>query len=386
MKFLFAPDSFKGSLTAVQITQMLDIAAKQHFPGCETVAIPVADGGEGTVDALVTAGNGEYQTATVTGPMGDPVRAHYGLLDHGRTAVIEMAQASGLPLVQGDLSPLKASSRGTGELIALALEQGVQHILMGIGGSATNDGGMGMLCALGARFLDEKGAILYGRGEDMAKVAQVDLSQLHPALQCVSIQVICDVTNPLLGLNGATAIYGPQKGVTAPLQPILENAMAHYAAKVEQTLGRNISAFPGAGAAGGMGAALGGVLNAAICSGIDAILDAVNFDERLTGCDLVITGEGRLDGQSVRFGKAPAGVAKRCARKGIPVLAIVGGMGPGAEAYYQLGLTSILTTINSAMPIQYAIKNAAALYQDAAERAFRLLRMGWQIPNNKESK
>lgn len=375
MKFVFAPDSFKGSLTAQEMCAFLAEEAQRAFPGCETVSLPVADGGEGTADALATACGGEMRRARVTGPMGEPAEAHFALLPGG-AAVVEMAQASGLPLVTGKKNPLTASSFGTGELILHALDAGAERLLIGIGGSATNDGGMGMLSALGARFYGAQGETLRGSGAELARAARADFDGLDARLAWTQIEVICDVTNPLLGPDGATVVYGPQKGVTPAMSTALEAGMANYAALLENTLGRDVSRFPGAGAAGGMGAALGGVLGARLKKGIDAVLDAVDFDARIAGCDAVFTGEGRIDRQSVAFGKATAGVARRCRKQDVPVIAIVGGMGPGAEAFYDEGRVSIFTTVNGPMTVETAIKNAAPLYRDAARRAFQTLAIG----------
>lgn len=377
MKFIFAPDSFKGSLSAVEICALLTAAAEKHFPGVDAVSIPVADGGEGTVDALVTACGGTRETVCVTGPMGEAEEAAYGVLDDGQTAVLEMAQASGLAMVAaGDLDPMRATSQGIGEMLRHALDKGFRRVLIGIGGSATNDGGMGFLAALGARFFDGAGARLRGCGAELGRVARADLSALHPALPMATITVLCDVNNPLLGAHGATAIYGPQKGVNEKSFPVLEAGMARYAAVMRDALGRDIAGFPGAGAAGGMGAALAGVLGAKLLPGIAAVLDTVGFDEKLRGASLVITGEGRIDGQSIRFGKVPAGVAERCARQKVPVIAIVGGMSGGAEALYDIAQASIMTTINGAMPVETAMHEARPLFEGAADRMFRMLKIG----------
>lgn len=378
MKIILAPDSFKGSLSAVRVCEIMRDAANRVFPGCETALVPVADGGEGTVDALVLALNGTRQTAEVTGPLGSKVMAEYGVLGDA-CAVIELAQASGLPLMGAEKDPLRATSRGTGELIRMALEAGYVSQVIGIGGSATNDCGMGMLSALGARFLDADGKELSGCGADMERVERVDLSQLHPALAKAEIEVICDVTNPLLGANGATSIYGPQKGVTPKLFPRLEAGMHNIAKALEQACGRSISEIPGAGAAGGVGAALAGVLGAKLRSGIDAVLDRVQFDSMLEDCDLVLTGEGRLDRQSVEFGKAPTGVALRCKQKDIPVIAVVGSTGAGAQAYFDVAESSIITTVSQPMCVEQAMENAAELLLEATERALRMVRIGMKI-------
>lgn len=382
MKFVFAPDSFKGSISALDAARMLDTAARRHFSPLETVLVPVADGGEGTVDALILATGGQYRTARVTGPLGEPVDAAYGMLPDGETAVLEMAQASGLPLVPRERrNPLHTSSYGTGEMMLDAIRAGATKLLIGIGGSATNDGGMGMLSALGWRFLDANGALIHPCGAGLAQVASVDGSCQDPALANVSITVICDVNNPLLGPEGATRVYGPQKGADAAMLEALEAGMARYARKMEEALGRDIAAAPGAGAAGGMGAALAGVLGATLRSGIDAILDAVRFDAILENADLVVTGEGRMDGQSIRFRKVPAGVALRCRQKGVPLVALVGGMAEGAHGLYDLAEASIVTTINAAMPIEEAMANANALFEDAADRLFRMLAIGSRLGN-----
>lgn len=377
MKIIFASDSFKGSLSATRITQLLQEEAETCFPGMEGVCVPVADGGEGTVDALLLALGGQRRRVQVTGPLGENVWATYGVTSHG-VAVMEMAQASGITLLDRK-DPLQATSRGTGEMLAYALQAGAQEILLGIGGSATNDGGMGMLEALGVRFYDADGNILAGCGAALGKVRRVDLAGMLPQVRAAHITVICDVSNPLLGPTGATAVYGSQKGVTPELMPVLEAGMANYAHVLEHTLGCDLAGQPGYGAAGGMGAALGGVLGASLRRGIDAVMDAVNFDGLLEGADLVITGEGCLDRQSIAYGKVIAGIAERADRKGVPVCALVGSMRPGAEAFLEGALShSVMTTVNGVMPLETAMDQAETLYRSAAQRMFRLLRMGMQ--------
>lgn len=382
MKLIFAPDSFKESLTALEICEILEQVTARHFPDAETICIPVADGGEGTVDALLRAMDGRRIRTQVTGPRFEPETAQWGLLSDGVTAVMEMAQASGLsyvPLPQRD--PRRTTSLGTGEMIAEALRQGVRKILIGIGGSATNDGGIGMLQALGAVFTDAAGQPVPPVGGALASVAKADFSGLLPELRHTEITVICDVTNPLLGENGATWIYGPQKGATPEICEELEAGMAHFAQVAAAAAGRDIASFPGAGAAGGLGAALGGVLGAQLRSGIDAVLDAVDFSAKLEGVSLAVTGEGRIDGQSVCFGKVPVGVAKRCAQRGIPTVAIVGGIGEGAEGLFQLCESTIQTTVSGPMSLQAAMSNAPALYEQAADRLFRAIKIGMHLKN-----
>ena len=379
MNILLAPDSFKGSLSSLELTRILADRAAHHFPQATLFSLPVADGGEGTVDALVTACKGRIDHCRVTGPLGQAVDAALGWIDKGKTAVLEMAQASGLPLMGGQLDPMTASSYGTGEMIRYALDQGANRLILGIGGSATNEGGMGMLSALGAAFFDASGTHLRGSAGELGCIERVDLSKLDPRLSSTPITVLCDVNNPLLGENGATAIYGPQKGVTPALFPLIEKGMQHYAEVLEHQLKKEIRFLPGAGAAGGMGAALGSVLGATLSPGVQTILEVAGFDALLDQCDLVITGEGRLDEQSVRFGKLVSGIAQRCSNRNIPVIALVGGMGEGAEAFYDLGLNSIITTVQSIMPLEDALHNAAALAADAADRAFLMIKIGMKI-------
>ncbi len=368
MKILLAPDSFKGSLTSRQAGQILAQAA-QNVLGCETACLPVADGGEGTLEAIVEAAGGTYVDITATAPLGDPVLARYGLIDAGETAVIEMARASGITLVK-TLDPVRATSRGTGELIADARARGAKRFCVAIGGSATNDGGMGMLAALGAIFRDADGKLLAGCGGDLEKLASADLT----ALPELDITVICDVTNPLLGSIGATCVYGAQKGADKMTIARLERGMAHYAAVLE-----NMGDFPGAGAAGGMGYALSAILGGRIKRGIEAVLDAVHFDALLEGVDLVVTGEGRLDGQSVYYGKVPAGIAKRCSARGVPVIAVAGGLGEGADAFFDLGMTSIEPITDGPRTLESAIEDAQTLLQGAARRLFTTLKIGMAL-------
>ena len=380
MKLIFAPDSFKGSLSAMESCDILERVAARLFPGCETLSVPVADGGEGTVDALLRAMGGERIQTPVTGPLFEPESAEWGLLPDGKTAVMEMAQASGLPYVPEDRKdPRKTTSLGTGEMIAEALKRGVRKILIGIGGSATNDGGLGMLAALGAKFTDAQGRPVHPVGEEMIHVEHADFSALMPELRETEINVICDVTNPLLGPDGATFIYGPQKGAVSEIRDELEKGMSHYAKVVGRAIGKDITSFPGAGAAGGLGAALKGVLGAHLKTGIDAVLDAVHFEEKLKGAGLAVTGEGSIDGQSIRFGKVPVGVAKRCAARGVPVLAIVGNIGDGAEGLFDLCESTIQATVSGPMTLDKAMADASALYEAAAERLFRAVRIGMNL-------
>ena len=382
MKFLFASDSFKGTLSSERITQLLEAAAEQTFPGCETAGVPVADGGEGTIDAVISALNGTYRRLTVHGPLMEEAQSFYGEFE-GDSAIIEMAAASGLPMVPADRrNPLNTTTYGTGELIKDALDRGYRKISIAIGGSATNDGGMGAMRALGVRFLDDQGNELEGRGRDLTRVADIDVSRIHPAVSQSRFTVMCDVTNPLTGPDGATYTFGKQKGGTPEILDVLEGGMIRYAALLKEKLGVDVDKIPGAGAAGGLGAAFCVFLKANLKSGIDTVLDLVHFDSLLEGVDLVITGEGRMDWQSA-FGKVLHGVGMRSKKYGIPVVALVGSMGQGAEKIYESGIDSILTTVNAPMELHTALEQAEELYLNAARRLFRMLKAGSQMQETK---
>lgn len=378
MRFLFASDSFKGTLSSEKIIELLTTSANNIFPGCETVGVPIADGGEGTVDAVITATGGEKRRLTVHGPLMEEAESSYGVF-HGDFAIIEMASASGLPMVPEDRrNPLDTTTYGTGELIRDALKQGYRKISIAIGGSATNDGGMGAMRALGIRFLDGEGNQLEGRGCDLERVADIDLRNLDPAVAEADFTVMCDVNNPLTGPDGATYTFGKQKGGTQEILDRLEAGMKNYAAVIKEKLGMDVDKIAGAGAAGGLGAALCVFLHANLKSGIETVLDLIDFDGLLEGADLVVTGEGRMDWQSA-FGKVPSGIGKRCRAKNVPAVAIVGGMGAGAEKIYEFGVDSILPTINGAMELREALERSEELYSGAADRMFRMLRAGMSL-------
>lgn len=378
MKFLFASDSFKGTLSSEQIITLLDAAAKNVFPDCETMGIPVADGGEGTIDAVISVLHGSIYEVDVHGPLMEEVVSRYGETGNG-AAVIEMAAASGLPMVPVDKrDPRVTTTYGTGELIKTALDRGCRDITIAIGGSATNDGGMGAMRALGIRFLDENGEELSGCGNDLARVADIDISGLHSAVKDARFTIMCDVNNPLTGPDGATYTFGKQKGGSPEILDELEQGMIHYAALIREKMGTDVDQIPGSGAAGGLGAAFCVFLKAEMKSGIETVLDLIHFDELLEGVDLVITGEGRIDWQSA-FGKVPSGIGNRCRKKGIPAIAIVGGMGDKAEMIFDHGIDSIITTINGAMGIDEALERAEELYAGAAERAFRMVKAGMRL-------
>lgn len=378
MRFLFASDSFKGSLSSEKIIELLKESAENVFPGCETRGVPIADGGEGTVDAVIAVTKGEKRVIEVHGPLMENVESSYGIF-HGDCAIIEMAAASGLPMVSPEKrNPLNTTTYGTGELIRDALDQGYQKISIAIGGSATNDGGMGAMRALGIRFLDAEGKELEGRGSDLAKVVDIDSTNLHSAVAEAEFTVMCDVNNPLTGPKGATYTFGKQKGGTPEILDELEMGMKNYAMVIQKKFGINVDSIAGAGAAGGLGVALCVFLNAEMKSGIETVLNLIDFDGLLEETDLVVTGEGQIDWQSA-FGKVPSGIGQRCQAKGIPAVAVVGGMGSGAEKIYEFGVESIIPTINGAMEMEEALERAEELYRGATERMFRMIRVGMKI-------
>ena len=378
MRILVAPDSFKGSADAVSVANLIEKGIRKVFPGAEVTKIPIADGGEGTVEAVVLGGGGELREVPITGPLGEKRTARFGLLS-GNRGVIEMAAASGLPLVPPDRrDPRVTTTYGTGELIRAALDAGCREFMVGIGGSATNDAGMGMAQALGYVFRDSSGSVLGFGGGEMEKLAVIDTSDRDSRLDKCEITVACDVDNPLFGEHGAAHVYGPQKGATPEIVEELDRGLKHFADVVREQMGRDISAEPGSGAAGGLGAGLMVFCGARLKSGINSIMDILRFDDRLNGIDLVITGEGEIDRQSA-YGKVPVGISRRAKAKNIPVLAIVGGIGDGAEAVYAEGINSIVSTVCRAMSLEEAMANTPRLLEEAAERAMRIIDMAKKL-------
>ncbi|WP_406037411.1 glycerate kinase [Succinimonas sp.] len=379
MNFLFVSDSFKGSLTSQDTAELLTRAAREVF-GADTVCqgLPVADGGEGTITAIKHASGGEFIAMTVTGAAGNPVTARYLAID-GKRAVIEMAEASGLTGTPPEKrNPLYTTSRGTGELLRDALRRGFTDIAVSLGGSATNDGGMGALIALGAVFRDEDGNPLSGRGADLIHVREADFSGLDPRLQEIKLTVMNDVRNPLTGPRGATMTYGPQKGGTPEILARLEQGMRHYREIIIEKTGRDPDALPGAGAAGGLGAALGIILRGEMRSGIDTVLDLLDFDARLKETDLVVTGEGRTDSQTAS-GKVMQAVGERCRKHGVPAAGLSGSMGDGAMEILDHGISSLMTSVNAPMSLDTALMHARELYYDAALRMFLFIRTGMEM-------
>lgn len=373
MRIIIAPDSFKESASAGRAAAALAEGLRRVLPGAECELIPMADGGEGTVDALVAATGGRRVTATVSGPLGTPVRAEYGVLGDGRTAVIEMAAASGLMLVPAQQrNPRVTSTRGTGDLILDALARGLRRFVMGIGGSATNDGGAGMAQALGYRLLDAQGRDLPPGGAALARLERIDAQGRNPALDEASFAVACDVTNPLCGPMGASRVFGPQKGADEAAVAELDAALRRFGEVVERDLGVAVLEAPSGGAAGGLGAGLMACCRARLMPGVDVVADACRLEQRMDGAALVITGEGRIDGQTAG-GKTPLGVARIARRLGIPVVAVAGTLGDGHEALYALGIDAMLSICPRPMTLEESMANCEDLLTATGERLGRLI-------------
>ena len=368
-KILLVPDSFKGTLSSRQVCQVMSGQLRRFFPQAQVKSIPVADGGEGSVEAFLAAAGGERRMLTVTGPFGEPVEAFYGILGDGRTAVIEMAACAGLPLAEGRLNPERATTYGVGELLLAAKEAGCTKAILGLGGSCTNDGGAGAAAALGAKFTRADGAAFVPTGGTLGEIAALDVSPVAQALQGMELTAMCDIDNPLYGDAGAAAVFAPQKGADAAMVARLDAALRHLGQVAARCLGRDFSHLPGAGAAGGLGFGMAAFCGAQLRMGIDAVLDAVGFDSLLPGTDVVFTGEGKIDSQSAR-GKVVSGVAVRCRKAGVPVVAVVGQIGQGFEEMYQQGLTAVFSINRAAQPFAesrfYAGENLALTMENIA--------------------
>ena len=374
MKVVVAPNSFKGSMSATQAAKAIARGVREVWPQAEVVEVPVADGGEGTAEALVTANGGGYRWVNVEGPLGDPVLASYGLIDGGRTAVLELASASGFALVpEGRRDARRASTFGFGQLLDAARQEGVDSIIAGIGGSATNDGGAGMAQAIGWRLLDEFGADLPRGGSALRRLESITGASVEPRWRSVTVRVACDVTNPLTGPHGASHVYGPQKGADAATVELLDRALGHYAQVIQRELGKAVAEVPGAGAAGGTGAGMIAFLDAELTPGAPLIVGASGFDRHLEGAGLVITGEGRVDVQT-GYGKAPGEVARRARAAGVPVLLVAGSKGPGAEALSELGVSGIATMVDGENTLQEALNDPERMLTRATVVACRTLR------------
>ncbi len=371
MKILVAPDSFKGSLSAVEICNITEAVAKEIFPSCEVVKLPVADGGEGTVESILDTLSGKSMEIEVANPLGKKITSNYGIFNNDK-AIIEMASASGLPLIEKyKRDVLNSNTYGTGELILDAIKNGAKKIYLGIGGSATNDCGIGCLSALGVKFLDANNNLVDPVPANFKNIVDIDNSSMEKGVLETEFVIMCDVKNPLLGKDGATYIYGKQKGIEENDMPVHEDGIAYISKLIEDKTKVSIANREGCGAAGGLGAGLLAFTNASMQSGVETILEILEFQEKLNGANLVITGEGRMDNQSA-FGKVAFGVGSLSKANNVPCIAVVGGLGDGYEDMYQHGITSIMTTTDKIMSIDDAIENAEDLCKKAI---YRLLKM-----------
>ncbi len=379
MKVIIAPQAFKGSISALRAAEAMAEGVRRVSPEVDTVLVPVADGGDGTLETLVEASGGEVRTSEVTGPLGERRTAVWGAMGDGRTAVIEMARTSGLALVAvEDRNPLIATTYGLGEAMRDALDAGFRRFIVGIGGSATNDAGAGMAQALGARLLDAGGADLPPGGAALAGLDRIDLAGLDARISDSDVAVACDVSNPLTGPEGASAVYGPQKGATPEMVRQLDAALVHLVDVVRRDLGVEIETVPGAGAAGGLGGGMIGFLGGRLQAGVDIVLSAVGLEDRLEGADLVLTGEGSVDYQTV-YNKAPIGVARLAKARGIPVVAIAGSLGEGYKEVHDHGIDAALVITSGPMTLAQASDRAHELVTDAAEQAMRLMVAGSRV-------
>ena len=381
MKIILAPDSFKGNLTSLEVATAFEKGIKRVLPRAKCIKVPMADGGEGTVQSLVDGVGGKFIRKRVVGPAGNTVSARYGLLYDGKTAVIEMAEASGLPLVSGkNKNPLKTTTYGTGELILDAAKKGAKKIIVGLGGSATNDGGVGMAQAIGIRFLNKQGKVIsdYGSGGMLKKIASIDNKGVDPLLKKIKIIVACDVNNTLCGKSGASYVFAPQKGATPAMVRVLDENLRHLGKIIKQSLRKNVTKLKGSGAAGGLGAGLIAFTEARMKSGIEIVINASNICKYMENADLVITGEGRVDTQTA-FGKTPSGIAKAARKYHIPTVVIGGGITDDANDIFAYGIDGLESACARDMSLEEAIKNSRKHLANAAERAIRLVLIGKKI-------
>lgn len=379
MRIVVAPDSFKGSVSAVSVANAMEQGILSVFPDAEVIKVPIADGGEGTIEALIVATGGQVIAQKVIGPLGEIVEACFGILGDGETAVIEMAAASGLPLVpQEKRDPRITTTYGTGQLIKAALDRGIRKLVIGIGGSATNDGGMGMARALGVNFLDGVGNSLPSGGAALEQLVKIDVSRLDSRLAEATIVVACDVDNPLCGPRGASAVYGPQKGATVEMVAELDAALAKYASIAKNATGKDVAECPGAGAAGGLGAGLLFFTNAKLLPGVDIILEAVHFSDIVKTADFVITGEGCTDFQTA-YGKAPVGVARIAKEHNVPTLCLSGSLGNRHEEVLQCGISGLMSIIPRPMNLADCMTGAPELIEMATARLCQIVRTGIEI-------
>lgn len=367
---ILIPDSFKGTLSAVEFCRLGEEAVRRHLPGCRVVTVPVADGGEGTVDCFVHALQAQRRWVTVSGPWGEAVQAQYAV--HGQTAFVEMAQAAGLPMVGERKDPSLTTTYGVGQVIRHAVESGCREIVVGLGGSCTNDAGTGAAAALGVRFFDASGGEFIPAGATLDRIVSYDASAARKLLKDCRVTAMCDIDNPMYGPQGAAAIFGPQKGADSAMVALLDANLRHLAGIMQKQSRRDIAAIPGAGAAGAFGAGIVAFLDGELRSGIETVLDCVGFDALLEESDMVFTGEGRLDSQSLR-GKVVVGVARRAAAKRVPVVAVVGAVGDRAEEVYTLGITSVFSINRRAEDFSVSRHKTKENFAAAMDNIMRLL-------------
>jgi len=387
MKIVLAPDSFKGNLTSLQVASALEKGIKRVVPNANCIKVPMADGGEGTVQSLVDATGGKFIRKRVKGPAGKPVSARYGILSDGKTAVIEMAEASGLPYVEGtkDKNPMKTTTYGTGQLMMDAINKGANHIILGLGGSATTDGGAGMAQALGIRFLDKRANEIkeLGAGGMLSKIASIDMSGMDSRMKKAKVTVASDVKNPLCGIKGAAHVFGPQKGATPAMVTKLDANLKHFAGIIKKDLRKDVMKLKGAGAAGGLGAGLVAFTGAKLKSGVDIVVEATELAKHLKGADLCITGEGRVDFQTA-FGKTPSGVAKAARKQKVQTVAIGGGITDDARGVFEHGIDGLASACARDMSLEEAMANSKTHLANAAERVVRLVLIGKKLAKSKQ--
>ena len=374
MKFVLATDSFKESMTSIEACNVMEKAIKKIKSDAEVIKVPMADGGEGTVEALVNSTGGTFVYTEVLNPLGEKIKASYGILGDKKTAVIEMAKASGIELIKReDRNPLITTTYGTGQLIKHALENGIKHLVIGIGGSATNDGGCGMLQALGVKLLDKDNNEISFGGGSLDKIEKIDVSEIYEGINDVTFEVACDVTNPFVGPTGASFIFGPQKGADSEMVQLLDNNLKHFADKIKETLNIEIAHAPGAGAAGGLGGALLAFLNAELKSGIELVIKYTNLEEKVQGADYVFTGEGAIDGQTI-FGKTPVGVSKVAKKFNIPTIAFGGKVSDDADNLFEEGIIALFSIMRGVESLDDALRNGAHNLEKTVENVVRTLR------------
>ena len=379
MKIIIAPQAFKGSISGMNAAKAIEAGVKIVLPDSETILLPIADGGDGTLETLIDVMGGDIVSETISGPFGSKIKADWGALSNKKTAILEMARTSGLALINPkDLDPYKATTFGLGELISKAMDKGYREFIVGIGGSATNDAGAGLAQALGVRLLNASGKEIDFGGFNLKYLDSIDMSRIDPRVKESIFKVACDVDNPMCGPEGASTVYGPQKGASKEMITVLDNALQHFSHIVNRDMNKQIKHMPGAGAAGGLGGGMFAFLNASLKKGVDIVLDTVDFDQKLENADLVITGEGQIDFQTV-FSKAPIGVAKASKAKNIPVVGLSGSLGTNYELVHKHGIDAVFSITNSPMTLQESSDNAYELISKASEEIMRSILLGSRI-------